>query len=150
MQQNDPQLPLPTDATQTVHACADAVRWSPCPNTEQGLHGDHSICQGTGLLFPGLTAQCYRRNSRDYGPGVPHPEECHCKGRGRMLLDGLELEAWLDAAESADSWAWEMSKESSGYYAHVQGNHGFYMAEKKATRVEAIAEAVCRAVGAHV
>ena len=140
------------------HDCADAVRRQGCPKLQPGPEGiDHSIqaptpsqecqvCEGTGLRFPGLSREC------NYGAdiGAPHPpRNCFkCQGRGRVPVDSLE--AWLDAAFIADYAEQRfMSRRLKQHSASLQGYNTDEIVGYGDTRLAAVAEALCKAIGAH-
>ena len=138
-----------------AHDCAQAVTWLECLKCDGGVleYGTRQEtcqdCEGTGLRFPGLSEECYRRHSWDYGPDIKHPKECRCQGRGRMPIDSLK--AWLDAAFDEGWTETGFIKRREGQHsASLQGYRRDIVVGYGSTRLEAITEALCRAIPLHL
>ena len=132
------------DAPTKTHECAEN-RWLECPSCQGkgnsvARQRDCPTCTGTGLRFPGLSKECCSSSERHRLPLCPY-----CQGRGRVPVDTLEV--WIDAAEILGLW--EMSKEYNGYYFHILLPEEFYSIEQVPTRLAAVQQALCRALGIH-
>ena len=152
-----------TENTVMTHDCSD-VRWTPCIRAHATLENASGCmdCDGTRLKFRGLSQECpcKKRNIMTLCAGCFNPvgekrngcySSCLCQCRGRAPLGSLyELEAWLDAADTLDEWDMEARKgdKRMRHFFTLFTSPGMHRAEG-ATRVEAIAMAVCKATGSH-
>jgi len=130
--------------TEVTHQCSD-VRWLEFPEPDP----NRSDTQATGLRFEGLSRECRGIDEEDVG--VYYHDNC-CQGRGRVAMDTLE--AWLDAADTFGGWAlqrfYTQSYIAMQFFSMPPEQHPDDPTGRASTRLEAIQEAICRAMRNHV